>query len=111
MHQSVKDLIAEKSLLVLNNRLMSADEGVRVAHLGLCRICIRYLAIGEMGYSDGYKYNPPPPFFGYPLLRNYVIESREAFLVAFRLKPLTGMVGVRRLRRNVNLGTAILRYH
>jgi len=111
VHRSVRDFFAKKNLLVLDSSLMPTDEGVTVTHLRLCRICVRYLVLGEMGYSDGCKYNNPT-LFSYSLLRSYFIKYREAFRLTFCLKPPTRTAaGVRRFLQEVNFETAIVRYH
>ncbi|KAK4039275.1 ankyrin repeat domain-containing protein 17 [Parachaetomium inaequale] len=69
IHQSVKDFFVEKGLPVLNGCETSAEAAIR-AHFRLAKICIRYLAMEEIGRSTSdelrnFKFESNFPFLGY----------------------------------------------
>jgi hypothetical protein len=51
IHQSVKDFFVEKGLSALDSSLTSTDLAIGTAQSRLSRICIRYLAMEEIGRS------------------------------------------------------------
>ena len=54
IHQSVKDFFVEKSLPALNGKITPAEAAIR-AHFRFSRICVRYLAMEEIGRSTSYE--------------------------------------------------------
>src|SRR5262249_7721022 len=50
IHQSVKDFFVEKGLSALDDSVTSTEAAIR-AHFRFSRICIRYLAMEEIGRS------------------------------------------------------------
>ncbi|KAL8367273.1 hypothetical protein RB599_010322 [Gaeumannomyces hyphopodioides] len=55
IHQSVKDFFVEKSLSALDGSSTSTDAAIGMAHHRLSKICIRYLAMEEIGQSTSYE--------------------------------------------------------
>ncbi|KAK3371759.1 hypothetical protein B0T24DRAFT_579192, partial [Lasiosphaeria ovina] len=53
IHQSVKDFFVEKGLLALDGNVTSTEAAIR-AHFRFSKICIRYLAMEEIGCSTNY---------------------------------------------------------
>lgn len=60
IHQSVKDFFVEKGLSALNSSLTSINATIGMAHVELSWICIRYLAMEDVGQSTSYKNNDFP---------------------------------------------------
>ncbi|KAL8364811.1 hypothetical protein RB595_003878 [Gaeumannomyces hyphopodioides] len=60
IHQSVKDYFVEKGLSALDSSSGSTDAAIGMAHHRLSKICIRYLAMEEIGRSvpNGYRRFP-----------------------------------------------------
>jgi hypothetical protein len=56
IHQSVKDFFLEKGLSALDSSLTSPVVAIRRAHNRLSRICIRYLAMEEIGRSTSHHH-------------------------------------------------------
>ncbi|KAK3371451.1 hypothetical protein B0T24DRAFT_320290 [Lasiosphaeria ovina] len=54
IHQSVKDFFVEKGLSALDGSVTSTEVAIR-AHFRFSRICIRYLAMEEIGRSTSYN--------------------------------------------------------
>ncbi|KAL8330732.1 hypothetical protein RB593_001618 [Gaeumannomyces tritici] len=54
IHQSVKDFFVEKGLSALDGSSTSTDAAIGMAHHRLSKICIRYLAMEEIGQSTSY---------------------------------------------------------
>ena len=59
IHQSVKDFFVEKGLSALGGGVASTDAAIN-AHFRFSRICIRYLAMEEIGRSASYSDNDFP---------------------------------------------------
>ena len=59
IHQSVKDFFLEKGFLALDGCETSTEAAIR-AHFRFSKICIRYLAMEEIGRSTSYNYNDFP---------------------------------------------------
>ena len=55
IHQSVIDFFVEEGLLLLDSSLASINAAIGVAHKRLSTICIRYLAMEEVGQSSNYE--------------------------------------------------------
>ncbi|KAL8367828.1 hypothetical protein RB599_003644 [Gaeumannomyces hyphopodioides] len=62
IHQSVKDYFVDKGLSVLDSSSGSTDAAIGMAHHRLSKICIRYLAMEEIGRSVPHGYR------GFPFL-------------------------------------------
>jgi ankyrin repeat protein len=67
IHQSVKDFFTEKGLSALDETA-NPDFIVEIAHYRLSRICIRYLAMEEIGQSASYIPSPYYLNFEFPFL-------------------------------------------
>jgi hypothetical protein len=59
IHQSVKDFFVEKGLSALDDSVTSAEAAIR-AHFRFSRICVRYLAMEEIGQATSYEHDDFP---------------------------------------------------
>ncbi|KAH8729736.1 hypothetical protein BGZ61DRAFT_345615, partial [Ilyonectria robusta] len=82
IHQSVKDFFIKKGLSALNGSLSTAkpDFVVGMAHYRLSRICIRYLAMEEIGLlasRDSSRWSSRFPFLQYAMT-SWVAHTKQS---------------------------------
>ncbi|KAK3897172.1 hypothetical protein C8A05DRAFT_39276, partial [Staphylotrichum tortipilum] len=65
IHESVKDFFNEKGLSALDDNVTPTEAAIR-AHFRFSRICVRYLAMEEIGQATSYKHDD---FDDFPFLR------------------------------------------
>ncbi|KAL8310334.1 hypothetical protein RB597_010258 [Gaeumannomyces tritici] len=74
IHQSVRDFV-EKGLSALDSSATSTDTAIGMAHHRLSKICIRYLALEEIGQSTNYE-RRDFPFLHYATT-SWVVHAKQ----------------------------------